>query len=256
MNKKQKILIPLPSYGFDPTETAIPWKLLSENGFKVTFATPQGNKAEGDRIMITGKGLGIFKQLLKARKDAVKAYWKMYESSEFNNPIKYEDMEEKDYDSILLPGGHDKGVKEYLESKILQNLIPKFFSNNKKVGAICHGVITLARSIDAKTKKSVIYNYKTTSLLKQQELLAYKLTKFWLKNYYLTYPNITVEEEVISVLKQREQYKYGSKPVFRDTLKKIKRGFVVRDRNYISARWPGDIYRFTKVYIEMLNERE
>ncbi len=250
----QKILIPLPSYGFDPTEAAIPWKILSENNFQIIFATPQGKKAEADRIMITGKGLGLFKQLLKAKKDAITAYKEMLVSIAFNNPIKYQDINEQDYDSIYLPGGHDKGVKEYLESTILQTVIPQFFLNNKKVGAICHGVILLARSKNPKTNKSVLYNYKTTSLLKSQELLAYTLTKLWLGNYYLTYPEKTVEEEVILALKNKNQFVLGPKPIFRDTMNNLKHGFVVRDKNYLSARWPGDIYSFTLAYVKMLNE--
>ncbi len=218
------------------------------------FATPQGQKAEGDKIMLTGERLGVFKKLLMARKDGVDAYSLMFKSKEFNNPIKYDEINEQDYDSIYLPGGHDKGVKEYLESEILQNVIPLFFKNNKTVGAICHGVILLARSRNTETNKSVIYDYKTTSLLKSQELLAYSLTKTWLKNYYLTYPETTVEDEVISALKNKSQFIYGSKPVFRDTLNNTKHGFFVKDRNYLSARWPGDIYSFTLTFIKMLNE--
>jgi len=64
MNEKLRILIPLPSYGFDPTEAAIPWKIFSRNHLQITFATPSGQKADGDKIIITGKGLGIFTQLL------------------------------------------------------------------------------------------------------------------------------------------------------------------------------------------------
>ncbi len=254
MKNNKKILIPIPSYGFDPTEVAIPWKLLSKEGFRITFATPKGKIAEGDKIMITGEGLGIFKNLLRARKDAVSAYNLMLKSKEFNNPIGYKSIQERDFYSIYLPGGHHKGVKEYLESPILQEIIPLFFKNKKKVGAICHGTILLARSINKETSKSVIYEYKTTSLLKSQELLAYKLTKFWLQDYYLTYPGITVEEEVISALKNKSQFQYGPKPIFRDTLNNTKNGFSVKDKNYISARWPGDIYAFTFSYIKLLNE--
>ena len=36
----KKILIPIPANDFDPTEAAIPWKILSENGINITFATP------------------------------------------------------------------------------------------------------------------------------------------------------------------------------------------------------------------------
>ncbi len=251
---KKKILIPIPSYGFDPTEAAVPWKLLSENGFSITFATPKGAKAEGDKIMLTGEGLGPFKKILKARKDAVFAYDLMFKSPEFSNPISYSEIDESEFDSIYLPGGHDKGVREYLESDILQKVIPLFFESGKKVGAICHGVILLARSKNMGNSKSVIYDYKTTSLLKSQELLAYNLTKLWLKDYYLTYPGTTVEDEVTGVLKNKSQFQYGPKPIFRDSLKNTKPGFVTIDRNYISARWPGDIYSFTLSYIELLNE--
>ncbi len=254
MRNKKRILISIPSYGFDPTEVAIPWKILSDSGFNVIFATPHGEKACGDKIMLTGQKLGIYRNLLKVRKDAVDAYYLMDKSTSFNKPIKYEEINEQDFDSIYLPGGHDKGVKEYLESNILQNVIPLFFKHNKKVSAICHGVLLLARSINSNTSKSVLFEYKTTALLKAQELFAYKLTKFWLKDYYLTYPEMTVEEEIISFLKSASQFIHGPMPIFRDTMKNTKHGFFVRDRNYISARWPGDIYSLTLAYVKMLEE--
>ena len=183
-----RILIPLPSYGFDPTEVAIPWKLLSEKNFEIVFITPEGEKAITDRIMLTGEKLRIWKRVLAARKDAVDAYSEMGKIESFCNPLKYNDVQEKDFDAILLPGGHDKGVKEYLESKVLQKLVVDFFSALKPVAAICHGVVLAARSINPDTEKSVIHDYKTTALLKSQELLAYNMTKLWMKDYYLTYP--------------------------------------------------------------------
>jgi len=216
MPKAINILIPLPSYGFDPTETAIPWKILTKNGIKITFSTPNGISARGDEIMLTGKKLGIFKNLLKARNDGVAAYKLMSESNEFNHPIPYNEIEVSKYDGIFLPGGHDKGVIEYLESEILQNIIPLFFQKDKKIGAVCHGVVLLARSKDKNTNKSVIYDYKTTALLKRQELLAYNLTRLWLKDYYLTYPGMTVEDEVKSALKNQNNFISGSFPIFRD----------------------------------------
>ena len=247
-----KILIPLPTYGFDPSEAAIPWKLLTENGFDIIFASPNGMKAAADKIMVTGNQLGILKSLLMARKDAVWAYKEMVKSDEFNHPIKYSEISEKHFDGLFLPGGHDKGVKEYLESKILQNTIVDFFDANKNVAAVCHGVILLARSIHPQTGNAVIYDYKTTALLKTQELLAYNLTKLWLKDYYLTYPRMTVEDEVTAALKSKKQFIHGAKPIFRDTLKNQKHGFIVRDRNYVSGRWPGDIYSLTLAYIDMM----
>lgn len=252
--KQKRILIPLPSYGCDPSEVAIPWKILSENGVEIVFVSPQGEKAETDTIMLTGKGLGILKSALAARQDVVDAYYEMEISNAFLNPLKYTDVQEKDFDAIFLPGGHDKGVKEYLESEILQQLVVDFFTAQKPVGAICHGVVLVARSIDALTGKSVLYNYKTTSLLNSQELLAYNLTRLWLKDYYLTYPGLTVEDEVKSVLSDMSNFIKGPTPILRDDKNHLKRGFIVKDRNYISARWPGDVYNICFGFIKMLEK--
>ena len=198
----------------------------------------------------------LLKSVLKARQDAVDAYFEMEKSESFCNPLKYSDVNETDFDAILLPGGHDKGAKEYLESKILQQLIVAFFMSKKPVAAVCHGVLLAARSINPDTGKSVIHNYKTTSLLKSQELLAYNLTRLWLKDYYLTYPGLTTEDEVRSVLSNQTQFIKGPKPIQKDSLTNLKKGFIVRDRNYLSARWPGDIYNFSLEFINMVQKNK
>jgi len=251
---KKKIIIPLPSYGFDTSEVAIPWKILTENGFDIDFTTPNGQPARTDTLMLKGERLGIWKSVLMARKDAVNAYLRMEESEAFRKPIRYSEIKESDYDGLFLPGGHDKGVKEYLESAVLQNLVAAFFKSNKPVSAICHGVVLAARSIDSSTGKSVLYDYKTTSLLKTQELTGYQMTRLWLKDYYLTYPNLTVEDEVKSVLRTEENFKKGPFPISRDDMDHLDRGFVVKDRNYSSARWPGDVYSLSLVFMEVLSD--
>ena len=253
MRIKNKILIPTPSYGFDPTEVSIPWKQLSENNVEIVFATPDGKPSQADKLMVTGDKLGIWKSSLKARNDAVKAYNELLLQPSFNSPLMYEDVNSDDYSGLILPGGHDKAIKEYLESEILQNLIIRFFEQNKPVGAICHGVVLVARSIDPKTNQSVIYDYKTTCLLKTQENLAYNMTRLWLKDYYLTYPETRVEDQVKSALKSHDQLKKGSLPLQKDSATNLNHGFTVKDRNYLSARWPGDVYKFSAEFLKMLN---
>ena len=56
---KKKVLIPLPRYGCDPSEVAIPWLLLNQKKFEITFITPDGKIAITDDIMLTGKSLGL-----------------------------------------------------------------------------------------------------------------------------------------------------------------------------------------------------
>jgi len=250
--RMKSVLIPIPSYGFDPSEAAIPWRLMYEERIKIVFATPDGKKAAGDRIMLNGKKLGPWKPVLQARQDAVEAYFEMEKDESFCNPLKYDTINEKYFDAILLPGGHDKAVKEYLESEILQKIIVQFFKAKKPVAAICHGVILVAKSIDSDTGKSIIHNYKTTSLLKTQELLAYNLTRLWLKDYYLTYPGLTTEDEV----KLDSNFLKGPTPLLKDSVKSLSRGFTVKDRNYLSARWPGDVYNFSLEFIKMVQNTQ
>ena len=73
----KSILIPLPTYGFDPTEAAIPWKLLTEKNIEVVFITPNGRKASADSLMLSGDRLGIFSKALSARNDATDAFNKV-----------------------------------------------------------------------------------------------------------------------------------------------------------------------------------
>lgn len=247
-----RILVPLPNYGADPTEVAIPWKLLTERQYSITFATPEGKVATPDLAMLQGKNLGIWRSLLKTRSDAVDACLAMQQSDAFGSPQSYKDVHESDFDALLLPGGHDKGVREYLESPVLQGLVADFFLREKPVAAICHGVVLAARSVASDTGKSVIAGYNTSCLLKSQELLAYQMTRLWLKDYYLTYPGLTVEDEVTSVLDDSTQFLCGPTPALRDDMQHLGRGFTVRDRNYLSARWPGDAYRFSLDFIDMI----
>ncbi len=247
-----KVLIPVPSSGFDPSEVAIPWKLLRQERHEVVFATPDGQKASPDTCMLTGAGLGIWRYVLAARKDAADACMQMDSDSAFRNPLKYSELAEADFDAILLPGGHDKKVKEYLESTLLQQLVAEFFAAQKPVAAICHGVVLVARSKNRETEKSVIHNYKTTALLKSQERLGYNMTRLWMQDYYLTYPDKTVEEEVRTALSDENNFLKGPKPILRDSPEKLGRGFVVKDRNYMSARWPGDVYNLSLAFMGML----
>jgi protease I len=248
----KRILIPLPSYGFDPTEVAIPWKLFSEAGLEVVFATPKGIKASPDERMLNGDNLGILKSVLRARADAIDACIEMASSHSFCSPVIYSEVSADDFDALILPGGHDKGVIEYLESEVLQSVVVDFFASEKPVGAICHGVVLAARSIDPKSNKSVLHEYKTTALLNSQELLAYNLTRLWLDDYYLTYPEKTVEDEVTSALSSPNNFIKRPSPLFRDSPEKLERGFFVKDRNYLSGRWPGDAYNFSFEFINMV----
>ena len=245
------ILMPMSQTDFDPTEASIAWLLCARDGHEFQFATPTGKAATADERMLTGRGLGPLKRVLMARRDAVDAHNELVASAAFQKPQRYEDLRASDYEALLLHGGHAQGMRTYLESEALMRLVGDFMGAGKPVGAICHGVVLVARS-QTTDGKSVLFGRKCTTLLKAQEMAAYNLTRLWLGTYYRTYPATTCQEEVTAHLREPADFLEGPRPLFRDSQSNLKPGFVVRDRNLLTARWPGDAYSFGLHFRDMV----
>jgi protease I len=243
------ILMPLPSKDFDPTESGVPWRVLRDRGHRIVFATPDGRPGEADPRMVTGEGLSILARVLMADHNGRSAYEAMAQSTEFRDPIGYDAIAETAFDALLLPGGHAKGMRPYLESSRLQSTVAAFFTSRKPVGAICHGVLLAARSRVADA--SVLRGRKTTALTKLMELGAWALTCSYLGDYYRTY-RTTVEDEVRAALAQGVDFLRGPVALTRDSPGNLAAGFTVHDGNYLSARWPGDAHRFANEFAGMV----
>lgn len=237
-----RVLIPIPSIDFDPTETAVPWRLLTAAGHEVRFATPDARPGRADDRMLSGHGLGPWKPLLIAHADAREAYALMIASPAFQQPQRHDALSVDSFDGLLLPGGHAPGMKAYLESRPLQALVAQAFERAMPVGAICHGVVLAARARRT-DGRSVLHGLRTTALTRAMELSAWALTALWLGGYYRTYP-MPVQDEVEAALARRADFASGPLPLARDSEARPDRGFVLRDGHYLSARWPGDAHRF------------
>jgi putative intracellular protease/amidase len=283
-----RVLILLPARDFDPSEAAVSWRVLVDAGHAVGFATPDGKPAIADDIMVTGRGLDLWSTipvlrnfplvglLLRANRDARDAYVAMIGDPNYIAPQRWDAVDATAFDALLLPGGHRaRGMRDYLESSVLQRQVISFFEANKPVAAICHGVLLAARSISPQTGRSVLHGYRTTALTWALERSAWSLarvTRFWDPNYYRTYleqdgqPDgfMSVQQEVTRALARAEDfmdvpatdpdYRRKTSGLQRDTIDDARPAFVVRDRNYISARWPGDVHTFAKTFAAMLNE--
>ena len=244
-----RVLIPLPDRDFDVTEVAVPWRLLTDAGHTIAFATERGDgPPAGDPRLPTGVMFGR----MGAAPEPKMFYRQLTEAGEFRAPVAWRDVKPAEFDGLILPGGHAPGMRQYLGSAALQERVGAFWALNRAVGAICHGVLLLARTRDAVTAKSVLAARRTTCLLKYQERAAYWLTAWRLGRYYRTYPAY-VEDEVKAALDDPAQFENGPRALTsRGTATDDRSAFVVQDRNYISARWPGDAYLFAKRFRALL----
>jgi putative intracellular protease/amidase len=143
-------------------------------------------------------------------------------------------------------------MRQYLGSAVLRDQVARFWAVGRPVGAICHGVLVLARTRDTATGRSVLAGRRTTCLPKYMEQLAYLATA-WRLGRYRTYPAY-VEDEVKAALDDPDsQFQRGPITLTaRGTAANDTPAFAVTDRNYLSARWPGDAYLFARRFCDLL----
>lgn len=171
------------------------------------------------------------------------------------------------YNLLFFPGGHEKGVRQVIDSPIVHAHVAKYFpetlrsaGNNvtgkslqkKAVGAVCHGVMVLSSSTypegSSNAGKSVLHDADTTALPATFEKVAYYGTKLFLGDYYKTYGagSENVQESVTKVLDNKSQFKnsVGTSP------------FLVDDPKYryLSARWPGDAKLLGEKLVHLVKE--
>jgi putative intracellular protease/amidase len=280
------VLIPIPDRDFDPTEVAVSWHVLRANGHRVVFATESGGPGVADDIMVSGRGLDFWSALpglgaitvvgrmLRANKDARRAYQDMLQSAEYQHPSRWAETTLDGIDALLLPGGHRaRGMRSYLDSDTLHRLVVDAFARGVIVAAICHGVLLAARSVDPATGHSVLYGRRTTALTWALERTAWRLariTRFWDPTYYRTYSEepgqpagyMSVQSEVTRALKNPTDFcdvergspnwRAKTSGIARDTATDSRPAFVVDDGAYVSARWPGDVHTFANVLSQKL----
>lgn len=266
-----KVLVPLTSYGNDPTEIAVPCMALIDAKdaqgraqYDVVFATPDGMAARADERMLTGRDLPwLFQNTLKAKPEDVVRYNAVAQHPSFKAPLRYDAIKPAEYGALFLPGGHDKGMRAYLESQVLRDKIVAFAREQKPIGMICHGVLAAARAVDASAQppRSILYDRQITGLTWSQEMLAYAMTCFKNGDYYRTYPT-PMATEVKSYLRSAQQFHNGPGwpvPRHRDSAAHPEVGYCLVDEHVgrstlVSARWPGDAHCFANAFLRILDQ--
>jgi putative intracellular protease/amidase len=236
---RRSVLMCLPNHDFDPSEAAVTWEVLHTAGIDVEFATPNGRPAAGDRDALRGGFRGPF----PARPDAVTAYNRMLEVSSYARPMTWSDAASWDPDGVVFPGGHAAGVKPYLESPSVQKIALEAHRRGAVIGAICHGVLVLARTTDTQTGRSLLDGKTVTALTKSLERSALWLTFWRVGRRFRTYPVYT-EDEVRQSLGPTGRFVVGggrNDP------------HVVEDGNLVTARYAVDAKRFGNTLVAKLS---
>ena len=198
---------------------------------------------------------GWTQKVLGATSSIVHAYRQMCQTPEWQTALPWSapDFTLADYDIVFLPGGHDRGIRQILDSPRVHRLLADYFPLTKKpsiklCGAICHGVQVLAHSKD-REGNSILAQVATTSLPGLFEDTVYWGTRTFLGDYYKTYGASTpnVETVILKCLKDpNRQWRSSVNPAT---------PLVVEDEryNYLSGRWPGDAQLLAEKIVELYN---
>lgn len=241
-----KLLMPLPQTGFDPSESAIPWKLLTEAGHQIVFATPTGQVAACDPIPLAGS---LFLRPISADGYVRSAYQELSAAPGFRTPLSWADVDPAAYDGAILVGGEGPGMVEFCLSDLLAQKVAPFFLDGRPVAALCHGVILAARAKDPSTSRSVLASRRTTTLPRFMERAG--RVGFALAGRPVIY-DFYAEDMVRAALDRPEQFVRGPLSLARGTLEDDRHAHVVEDGNYVSARWPGDAYGMARALLRKL----
>jgi putative intracellular protease/amidase len=200
----------------------------------VVFATERGGAPpEPDPRTREGALFGWF----AAGDDARAADRDLSRAPAFVSPRAWGTLAAADFDALYLPGGHARGMRQYLEATPVQSIAVELLAAGRPVAAICHGVLVLARARDPRTGKSPLAQRRTTCLPKYMERAAWLATAWRLGRYYRTY-EAYVEDEVRAAAREFVRGPRVIDP--RRVVRASDGAFVVEDDHYLSARWPGD----------------
>lgn len=223
-----RAVIVLAATDFDPTESAVTWERLVARGVEVRFATPEGAPAQCDQQTLRGGWRGP----LRASRAAAATYRRMAASDAFRAPLAWSDVAMAEYGALVLPGGHAPGIRPYLESPVVQGLAAGFLADGRVVGAICHGVLVVARA-------GLVGERRVTTLTKPQERIA----RWWslprTGRRFRTYPQYT-EAEV----------RAAGGIIDRGSL--LRGGHVIVDGTLVTARVPDDAAAFAGTLADLL----
>ena len=140
---KSMMLFVVSEVGYTWEEVLVPYMEYKKVGYIVDFATITGGRPKADpfsivvRPLMNRMGFGISKRLSTDSEIGKELL------SKLENPIAITSINFNKYDGIFLAGGHGS-LFDLNNNEALNKVIVQFYTNNKKVMAICHASSALA----------------------------------------------------------------------------------------------------------------
>ncbi|WP_223165593.1 type 1 glutamine amidotransferase domain-containing protein [Lentzea indica] len=249
-----RVLIPLPDHDFDVTEVAGSWRLLTDAGHEVVFTAEHGgHPSQADHLLLGGV---LFGQL-GAEPGPKGFYEQLTEAAEYREPTAWAAVEPAECDGLVLPGGHAPGMRQYLVPSCCRERLPSSGHwtgrwARSATACWCWRVRRIRAPAAGCSPDAARRACRSTWSARRTSSPRGGVAG-------TTAPILTyVQEEVVAAgavfergpaeLSRRGPVELSRRGTAADDTS----AFVVRDGNYVSARWPGDAYLFARTFASLL----
>lgn len=210
--------------GYWAEELAVPHKIFSEAGYRVTLATPAGRAPTLDRTSMSWKA-----GTLSKRHEI--ADYLLSIKAQLERPVPLETINPDDYALVFYPGGHGP-MEDLVQDGISGELLTHFLHSGKPLGLVCHGPAALlaARNDDGSWPFAGYHLTGFSNTEERLNALAHKVK--WL-----------LEDRLRD---QGAAYESGLLPML---------PFVLRDRNVYTGQNPASSEPLARRLLDVLNEQ-
>jgi len=148
--------------GYFLMELAKPLTRLLDEGYEVTFASPEGKEPTPDPLSLS---LAAFAGNFYERKRETDLIERMKKENGFSRPKRFSEISDEDlkgFAGVFIPGGHAP-LSDLGDNPELGRILRHFHSNHKPTAALCHGPWAFLSTKYAGDKDFAYKGYKITS---------------------------------------------------------------------------------------------
>lgn len=157
-----KLLFIASNYGLWAEELQAPWDSAKKAGHELTLATYLGLAPLPMTVSLDPDFIDPMQNVPMNPPEVIKRVNEIFDTGEWDNPIKITDAKMSEYDGIVLIGG--PGAAFDITGNItVHKLIEEALKTNKLIAAICAAVATLAFVRNPETNRSIVYNKHVTA---------------------------------------------------------------------------------------------
>lgn len=157
MSARKKVVVLASNYGVWAEELQAPWDALKNAGHELTLATRFGRKPLPIAVSMDPGFIDPVRNLVINPPEVVRRVEELLNGPDWDNPIKFTDIEMARYDAIVLVGGPGSAL-DMVGNPNIHRILLEAYRSGKIIAALCYTVGCLAFTRDPERgDKSIIY---------------------------------------------------------------------------------------------------